>query len=60
MLPLMSCKRMDCTCRYEAYPDKRRWQRRNADDRRDGFRLEDGRRYRPDRRRPNTVWDEAH
>ncbi len=45
--------------RYERMGDPRRTARRVADDRRDGIRFENGRRQRPDRRMPNTVWDQA-
>jgi hypothetical protein len=59
-LPLPTCKRMDCRCRYEQVVDLRRRDRRQAIDRRDAIRLDDGRRHRPDRRMPNTVWNEAY
>ena len=58
-LPLPICKRMDCRCRYEPVFDQRRRDRREAIDRRDAIRLDDGRRHRPDRRQPNAVCDAA-
>jgi hypothetical protein len=58
-LPLFSCGRVDCACRYERMGDPRRKARRVANDRRDNIRFENGRRERPDRRMPNTVWDQA-
>lgn len=58
-LPLFSCGRVDCACRYERMGDPRGTERRVAEDRRDAIRFENSRRHRPDRRMPNTVWDQA-
>jgi hypothetical protein len=58
-LPLPHSKRMDCRCRYEAVPERRREQRRQEEDRRGAIRLDDGRRLGADRRTALALWDGA-
>ena len=58
-LPLASCARADCECRFEAIADRRRNPRRMSADRRDliRFATKSDRRISTDRRRLNAVWE---
>ncbi len=58
-LPIPSCKRHKCRCRFEEWPDLRVSKRRTNIDRRGMNRDTEDRRKRPDRRESGRVWNKV-
>jgi hypothetical protein len=60
-LPMPGCNRAGCSCHYEVVADRRRKERRIADDRRDALRFEakTGRRDTGVDRRDRSAWNNA-